>query len=127
MPKTLQNKLHSRRGESLTEVLVAMLVIALSVLLLAVMVTVAGSINAQTRRRDEQFYADLTDAETFGNYNGAAPDSAARETVIITDVTETANPKLLASPDVTLHGSDRLLSYSVSTPAPGGGTGGSGG
>lgn len=116
MPKAIQNKLRSRRGESLAEVLVAMLIIALSVLLLAVMVTTAGSINMQTRRRDEQFYKDLSAAETFGDYNGAR--AAAEKTVLIAGTG--TDYDIHVSQKVTLHGSDRLLSYSIVPDSSGG-------
>lgn len=118
MPKRLKNKLRSHRGESLAEVLVAMLIIALSVMLLAVMVTTAGSINMQTRLRDEQFYKELSAAETFGDYNGER--ATTEKTVLIKQTDTTVLSPLTVEQKVTLHGSDRLLSYSIVPDSSGG-------
>lgn len=60
-------KVKNRRGETLTEVLVALLVVTLSICLLTVMVNTSMSINAQMRQADsgdDGFYPALSDAET---------------------------------------------------------------
>lgn len=62
-----ERKLRSRRGETLTEVLVALLVVSLSIVLLTAMVNASMSINAQLRQADsgaDGFYPALSDAET---------------------------------------------------------------
>ncbi len=63
-----KRKPRSRRGETLTEVLVALLVVSLSIVLLTAMVNASMSINAQMRQADSDpddgFYPALSDAET---------------------------------------------------------------
>lgn len=63
MKQTLKN----RRGETLTEVLVAILVVGASIALLTGMVNASMSINAQVREMDmgdDGFYQGVTAAET---------------------------------------------------------------
>lgn len=63
----MKRKLISRRGETLTEVLVAILVVSLSIVLLTGMVNASMSINAQMRKMDggeDGFYHSLANAET---------------------------------------------------------------
>lgn len=60
-------KCRSRRGETLTEVLVALLVVTLAICLLTTMVNASMSINAQMRQVDggeDGFYRSLSAAET---------------------------------------------------------------
>ena len=57
-------KLRSRRGETLVETLVAILVSALSVVLLVGGITVAAQINRRAAEQDGDFYGQLTAAET---------------------------------------------------------------
>lgn len=63
-----KGKPRARRGETLTEVLVALLVVSLSIVLLTGMVNASMSINAQMRQADSNetdgFYPALSDAET---------------------------------------------------------------
>ena len=72
----MRRKLKSTAGESLAEVLVAMLIVALATMLLVVMINASASMDAAARRYDEKFYEDLSNAETHG---GAGADG----TVII--------------------------------------------
>ena len=65
----LWNKLASRRGETLTETLVAILVVALSSVILATMIGAASRMNKTAMEKDEQLYGAVTAAE-------AKPDSA---------------------------------------------------
>ncbi len=130
---TLRRKLHNRRGESLAEVLVAMLVIALAVLLLASMVSAAGSIDMETRTQDTRFYKELSAAEQhqpFGTVpaRGYAIDIAVKEPGPPDPVTNevTWDTKKELSANVTLYGGDHLLSYQVTPVSPGGGGGGGG-
>ena len=116
MPKPIQNKLRSRRGESLAEVLVAMLIIALSVLLLAAMVSAAGAINMRTRARDEQFYKELSTAETFGDYLGT---QGVTNKIKIQELRTDGTDGIQMDLTVTAHGGDALLSYSAK-PVSGG-------
>lgn len=59
----MRRKLKSCAGETLAEVLVSILVVALAVLLLASMVSASGNIDLSTRERDAEFYEELTQTE----------------------------------------------------------------
>lgn len=64
----MKAKLRTRRGETLTEVLVAVLVTAMAICLLAGMVHASMSINMQVRELDtgeDGFYPSLAAAETY--------------------------------------------------------------
>ena len=71
MWKRIHKKLRARSGETLAEVLVALLIIALSSALLLVMINTAASIDLKTRARDKTFYEDLTGAETHTGTAGS--------------------------------------------------------
>ncbi len=63
----MKQKWKNRRGETLTEVLVAILVVGASIALLSGMVNASMSINSQVRELDmgdNGFYRGLTDVET---------------------------------------------------------------
>ncbi len=75
----MKQKLKNRRGETLTEVLVAILVVGASIALLSGMVNASMSINSQVREMDMGeggFYRGLTDVETHAF-------SAADETITV--------------------------------------------
>ena len=108
MWKQIQKKLRSRSGETLVEVLIALMIIALSSMLLVVMITTAASIDMSTRSRDETFYEDLTRAETR-----PADDAAGSGQIQIEIAGSTPAPL-----DVTVYGGNRLASYAKPTPVP---------
>lgn len=60
----LKRKLRSSRGETLTEILAAILVCAFSIMLLVGMITTSMNINRQARELDQEFYAALSNVET---------------------------------------------------------------
>ena len=61
----------AQKGETLAEVLVALLIVALAALLLASMTATSGTIDIAARQKDTAFYAALTRVE--------AMDSTAKE------------------------------------------------
>lgn len=73
----MKKKLQNRRGETLTEVLVAVLVTALAICILAGMVNASMSINMKVREADggtDGFYSSLSEAETHVfNYSADDP------------------------------------------------------
>lgn len=75
----LKQKLAARRGETLTETLVAILVISLSAAVLAAMIGAASRMNRLAIQQDEANYAAISAAET-----GAG--TATNGTVTITTV-----------------------------------------
>ena len=98
--KPILRKLRSHNGETLAEVLVALLIIVLAVMLLVSMVTTSGRIDIATRNHDEDFYDELSDAE-----KQETPLSSGAQIVIsgegIEDITI----------PVDLYGGDNLTSY----------------
>lgn len=56
-------KWNSRRGETLTETLAALLLVALATALLVTMVTASFRLNAAARGNDARFYEELSAAE----------------------------------------------------------------
>lgn len=60
----LKRKLRSSRGETLTEILAAILVCAFSIMLLVGMIATSMNINRQARELDQEFYAALSHVET---------------------------------------------------------------
>ena len=63
----MKKKLLSRRGETIAEVLVAVLLIMLASAAFAAMVSSASKVNAKAEAQDEKLYAALTAAETKSN------------------------------------------------------------
>lgn len=59
----IAQKLHNERGETLAELLAAILVAALSVTLLFSGIAAAGRINLQAQKADETYYAALNNAQ----------------------------------------------------------------
>ena len=99
MEKRLQEKLRSRSGETLAEVLIALLIIALSTMLLVVMINTAGSIDIATRGRDKTFYDALASAET---HDGDGEHGKIK-------IAEGVNT--LDTIDVTVYGGNGLTAY----------------
>ena len=58
------NKLRSRKGETLTETLVAILLVGLASVVLASMISAASSMSAQALERDTALYEAVTAVET---------------------------------------------------------------
>ena len=59
----LLRKLRARSGETLTETLCAVLVMSLSSVLLATMISAASHMNASALEKDSALYSELTTAE----------------------------------------------------------------
>ena len=71
--KSSRQKLHSRRGETLVEVLAAVLICTLAVLMLTSFAVAAMRIDKTAETGDETFYAALNAAEAQGK---TTPDPA---------------------------------------------------
>lgn len=63
----MKKKLLSRCGETIAEVLVAVLLIMLASAAFAAMVSSASKVNAKAEAQDKKLYAALSDAETMQN------------------------------------------------------------
>lgn len=101
----MKKKLQSRRGETLTEVLVAILVTALAICLLAGMVQVSMSMNAQMREADageNGFFPALSAAETHV-FDHTQDDSLTIQT--------TGGPSAVQFAGVYLHEENGLVVY----------------
>lgn len=68
----LRAKLCSRRGESITEVLVAIVVSGLAILMLATVIATAASTNSSSRTVMEDYYAANNQLVEASESNGAA-------------------------------------------------------
>lgn len=61
--KKVFSKLKSRLGETFTEILVALLIVALASMLLVSMYSASGSIDMATREQDKEFYEAISQVE----------------------------------------------------------------
>lgn len=97
-------KLRRRGGETLTETLCAVLIVALSSTILATMLAAASRMNASAIDQDRTYYSELNDAET----RAAGVDG----TVMVTG---DADGRAFSVPyAVKVHGSgDTLTTYSI--------------
>lgn len=59
MFKKIQQKIKDPKGETLVELLVAILISALSVAMLVAGISVSSKMNASTKIRDEKFYEEI--------------------------------------------------------------------
>ena len=66
MTKTA-SKLRSKRGETLVEMLVSIVLLGLSISIMSVMVATAYNMNMAAREADEKYYSDLSAAEAKNN------------------------------------------------------------
>lgn len=108
----LKRKLASPSGETLTETLCALLVVALASVALATMLSAANRLNASAVERDDALYAGLTAAE------GRTSEPAAGTVTV-------SGGDFSADFDVNWYGADGLWSYAGDFSAPaeeGGGT-----
>lgn len=94
------SRLLSRAGESFSEVLVAILVVAMAALLMASMVSASGSIDRAARMEDADFYKAISAVE-----GGAG--TATTGTVTITDGAGSETV------DVNVYSQDGLTAYEV--------------
>ena len=103
MNHKLLKKLRARSGETLAEVLVALLVIGMASLVLAVMVTTAGRMDSSVRQRDILFAEDLEKAEQKSEVR----DDAGHITV----KADGGSNSVTVTYDVTFYGGHGLTSY----------------
>ena len=118
----MRRKLNNARGETLVEVLCAILIGVLSVAMLFSMVMVSVNLNRGAKAADESLATDLSDAEVRESSDPGIP-SGARVTVENKADAITA----VATPPVKFYGGDNAISYALEpTPTPvtppGGGT-----
>ncbi len=104
-------KLHSQRGETLVEVMAAILVATLSVGLLVGGISVSFKMNEKAKETDGYFYQALTKAESRNTpaTKGIAPNPTLR-------VTE--GGRVIGEIPINVYGEKGLYSYSL-TPAGG--------
>ena len=129
-------KLRNSRGETLVEVLVSVLVCALSITLLAGAVTASANIDLRAQAADTEYYTALSKAErqsrtpAGGSSEADTYNSLPGETKV--SVTSGGGGSVEIEPDATsklyFYGTERLLSYAIDKPepAPDPGTGGGG-
>ena len=132
----MREKLRNSRGETLVEVLVSVLVCALSITLLAGAVTASANIDLRAQAADTEYYTALSKAErqsrtpAGGSSEADTYNSLPGETKV--SVTSGSGGSVEIEPDATsklyFYGTERLLSYANDKPepAPDPGTGGGG-
>jgi len=109
----MKNKLKEAKGETLVEVLAAVLICSLSVALLFGAVMASARMDTQAEDVDGEYYDALSKAEGQGVSN---PDDiyAPRPSMEVKVKNSTASDPLYGlsvNLDVNLYGSDQLLSY----------------
>lgn len=111
----MRRKLNDVRGETLVEVLCAILIGALSVAMLFSMVMVSVNLNQGAKAADESLATDLSDAEVRESGDpGIPPGSHVKVENKNTAITATA-----ATPPVIFYGGDGAVSYALEpTPTP---------
>ena len=132
----MRENLRNSRGETLVEVLVSVLVCALSITLLAGAVTASANIDLRAQAADTEYYTALSKAErqsrtpAGGSSEADTYNSLPGETKV--SVTSGGGGSVEIEPDATsklyFYGTERLLSYAIDKPepAPDPGTGGGG-
>ena len=106
----MRKKLRSARGETLVELLCAILIGSLSVALLFGMVTASGNMDRSARAADKTFNESLNGAEARTSALAAVP-AGAEVTVGNEDVTPDT-----ATPSVKFYGGGGAVSYALSPP-----------
>lgn len=120
--RKFMKKLHSAHGETLVEVLAAVLICSLAVLLLVSYATAAARIDKNTEKGDEAYYTALNAAEAHAGVTAEGsevPAAPVEGTVSVSDGTMAAPPV-----SVLYYGGDGVYSYAIPAPTPdlGGGT-----
>lgn len=113
----MRKKLNDVRGETLVEVLVSVLIGALSVTMLFSMVMVSVNLNRGAKAADESLATDLRDAEVRGTEVDTSMITPAPHVTVKNKDTDS-----VAMPSVKFYGGDNTISYALPTPAltPGG-------
>ena len=111
MTKRKSGAPRARRGETLVEVLVALLIVVLATLLLSSMVTASAGINFTARQKDERFYAALSKVEAMDSV--VEVTGAPAQEVIITNNADPADETKI---EVDVYTSDNLAMYKRSEP-----------
>ena len=111
--KKLRGKLRGRRGESIAEVLVAMLVGCLGLMLLASMITATANLVTKSRKSMDDYY---TAGNTLSAMTGASEDEIKVEPALLLD--EDGDPAAtIAVDEVTYEkedSSDKIVAYRIS-------------
>lgn len=108
----MREKLRSARGETLVELLCAILIGSLSVALLFGMVTASGNMDRSARAADKTFTDSLNGAEARTSDLAAVP-AGAKVTVGNKDSAVTSDT---ATPSVKFYGGEGAVSYALSPP-----------
>ena len=101
-------KLRNNRGETLIEMLVSILIAALSVTLLFGCIMASSNIDKAARSLDEKHYNALSEAEARPT-PPASPVPTGN--VTITLVSPSADPQPNAAPPIEIYGGEGMFSY----------------
>lgn len=119
----MREKLQNSRGETLVEVLAAVVVCSLSITLLLGAVSASTNIDLRAQSADTDYYTALSRAERQST--GDIPDSLPADlSVTVKNETTGQTAEIPNKTDLNFYGTGRLLSYAL-PPRPDG-TGGFG-
>ena len=114
----MREKLRSARGETLVEILCAILIGALSVALLFSTVMVSIRMDQSAKAADESLAADLRNAERRETGDSVSLPGAK---VTVRNTADLDEDRYKAKPSVTFYGGDNAISYALEpAPTPGG-------
>lgn len=117
--KKIVSKLRSRAGETFSEVMIALLIVALSALLLSALVSASGQVDMAVRQDDEKFYESLSDLET---HEGTPEDKQLSITMSGTieksDGSKTPISEKDTNVNVNVYESGGMISYSAKEDTP---------
>lgn len=111
-------KLKSRRGETLTEMLVSIVILGLSISMMVTMIITSTRMTEQTTTKDEEYQNQLSAAEKQDGKDGKGEEVKVEDgTVTISPITNPGEPVSKVSPikiTVEIYGNDgSLKSYKV--------------
>lgn len=115
----MRRKLNDVRGETLVEVLCAILIGVLSVAMLFSMVMVSVNLNRGAKAADEKLAADLGNAEERGTEVPVSPVPIISADARVTVENKADTITAVATPPVKFYGGDNAVSYALEpTPTP---------
>lgn len=116
MKKQLVNKLKSRKGETLVEILVGILIIALAAAMFASMYHAAGAIDLKAREADSKFYDIVSELEKQEKPSEDKEVESYKENggqIVVTVTDENGHITKWWNFDVDVWAADDMYSYKV--------------
>lgn len=117
--KKIMSKLRSRAGETFSEVLIALLIVALSAFLLSALVTSSGQVDMAVRRADESFYDSVSELEKRDTTTPSEGELTVKVSEAEVKNTDGTTPIFVkeSQVDVYIYKSGGMISYSAKEDA----------